>query len=335
MKNITLQNKTYTSPIIQKSNRPSFHGVTDVFRKTYLKTQAEIIDAFQKDPKASGIAGELPPYWLAKLNNLSTEEKEIIIPRILKAIRAAIKHLKPYTVDKKSKIYIERCAQNENRRVKEASKYLTKALRHFGILPDTNEIRFRKLKSTGSYTKRTYAIIEKGTTPSLEKIFIKLFKPLKTNSIYADIHGQYAELAHGLYINSKIPSKHIVKIFWGDTKANYLAAEYIYPPKRISSIVHLKKSYATLNDFAADLFRQTGIQIKELNSRGVEFGTFAQKDGRFYPYNKDRIITKLINAILGEAKLSHYDLHDQNAIIGNNNGFGILKLIDIGGADVL
>jgi len=337
MPNINFSNKIFNTSSIQtqKSKQPSFCGVTDVFRKTYVRTQSEIIDAFQKDQKSDGIAGELPPYWLAKLSNRTAEEKEIIIPQILKAFRAAINHLKPYMVDKKSKIYQERCAQNENRRVKEASRYLTKALRHFGILSDTNEVRFHKLKATGSYTKRTYTITEKGVMPSLERLFIKIFKPLSINSAYADVHGKYAELAHGLFINSKLPNKHIVKIFWGDTKANYLAAEYVCPPKRISPIVQLKKSYATLNDFAADLFRQTGIQIKDLNNRGVGFGKFSFKDGRFYPYDKDHIVAKLIDSILADAKFSHSDLHDQNAIIGNNNGFAILKLIDIGGINFL
>ena len=327
MQNINIQN----SILPKLRHKPSFCGVTDVFRKTYIKTQAEIIDAFERDPKADGIAGELPPYWLAKLNNKTAEEREIIIPKILKAFRAAINHLKPYTESKDSKIYYERCAQRENRRIKESSKYLTKVLRHFGILPETNEVYFRKLKATGSYTKRTYTLKEKGCTPSLEKLFIKIFKPLNPNSIYADLHGKYSELAHGLYLNSKIPNKHIVKMFWGDTKANYLTAEYVCPPKHISPIVQLKKSYKTLNEFAADLFRQTGIQIKDLNNRGVEFGKFNEKDGRFYPYDKDHIVTKLIDSILSDANLSHSDLHDQNAIIGNNNGFAILKLIDIGG----
>lgn len=306
---------------------PSFCGVTDVLRKTYIRTYDEIVDEFKKDKAADGIAGDLPPYWLAKLSGYSVEEREIVAKKIMKAFRAAVKHLKPYLSKPSDKEYRVGKVYAENRRVKEASAYLTKVLRHFGVLTDTNTVYFHKLKSTGSFTKRTYALTEKGINPTLERLFVKIFR---NQTAQRDYHGKYAELAHGLFLNNNSNSRHLMQLYWGDTKAGFLASEYLVPPRHVGPIVKLKKSYKNIEAFSEDFFKQTGIQLKELQDRNIYIGKVAA-DGTFTPASKDTIIEGLISSILKDINLLHTDLHDQNAIIGSKNGRALLKLIDIGG----
>ena len=115
-------------------NKTTFTGATDIFRKTFVSTQKEIAAVFENDKAADGVAGNLPKNWISKINAKTEEEKNQIIKKVLLAFRAAIKHLKPYNAPEQSKEYSIRKVQLENKRVKEASHFLTKALRHFGMI---------------------------------------------------------------------------------------------------------------------------------------------------------------------------------------------------------
>ena len=145
-----------------------------------------------------------------------------------------------------------------------------------------------------------------------------------------DSHGQYAELAHGLYANSEIKNNVIQRYYWGDTSQGYMATEYLVPPKHVSPIVKLKQIYSDAAEFAADFYRQTGLRLKDLHQYNVPYGNMDNKG--FIPLDKATIINKYISSVLEKANLKHTDLHDQNAIIGSTrDGQPVLKLIDIGG----
>ena len=79
----------------QYNYNPQFSGVTEVFSTKFMKTEEEIIAEFCKDTASQGIAGTLPPYWLAKLQGLPAEIKDPIIQKVLLAFRSVIKYLKP------------------------------------------------------------------------------------------------------------------------------------------------------------------------------------------------------------------------------------------------
>ena len=310
---------------------PSFCGVTEELSKRFIKTQSEIVAEFAKDPKSMGIAGTLPPYWMAKLEGKNVQEKDEIIHKTFMLFRAAMKHLKPYNAQKNNPHYNQGKAELENKRIKEVSQFLTKGLRKFGILADTNSVKLKKLKVKGSYTDRAYVLSEKGEHPTLEKLFIKKFKKQNHLSQMNDSHGQYAELAHGLYANNEIKNSVIQRFYWGDTSQGYMTTEYLVPPKHVSPIVKLKKVYSDAAEFAADFYRQTGLKLKDLHQYSVPYGkTLENKE--FIPLDKASIINKYIASVLEKANLRHSDLHEQNAIIGSTrDGQPVLKLIDIGG----
>ena len=307
----------------------TFCGVTEELSKRFIKTQKEIIDEFVKDPASDWIAGNLPKSWLAKINHLPKNQQKEIQEKVFLVFRSAIKHLKPYCAPKYSKEYNQHKAELENRRLKEASIFLTKGLRKFGILPETNTVSFKILKVNGSYTKRAYLLREKGKNPTLEKLFIKKFTKLKTD-YFADFNGQFSEIAHGLYLNKKIKSKYMGKFYWGDTKTGYMAEEYQTLPQHASYIVKFKNYYPTMSSFFQELHSKTGIHINELTRYGVVPGKKTNKG--FEPYSKEHIIIGLLQAILKKHGLFHNDLHNLNAIIGSTNDHKpIVKLVDIGG----
>ncbi len=307
----------------------NFCGVTEELSKRFIKTQKEIIDEFVKDPESNWIAGSLPKGWLEKINRLPKKEQSEVQKKIFLIFRSAVKHLKPYCAPKGSKEFKQCRADLENKRLKEASEFLTKGLRKFGILSDTNSVNFKILKVSGSFTQRAYLLREKGKNPTLEKLFIKKFKKPKTD-YSADYNGQFSEIAHGLYLNKKVKSKYMAKFYWGDTKTGYMATEYQTLPKNASPIVKLKKLYPTMHSFFQELHEQTGIQMNELTKYGVKSGKITPKG--FQPYTKEHIITGLLQAILGKHGLYHNDLHNLNAIIGSTPKHKpIVKLVDIGG----
>lgn len=307
----------------------TFCGVTEELSKRFIKTQKEIIDEFVKDPASDWIAGNLPKSWLAKINHLPKKEQKEIQEKVFLVFRSAIKHLKPYCAPKYSKEYNQHKAELENRRLKEASAILTRGLRKFGILPETNTVNFKILKVSGSYTQRAYLLSEKGKNPTLEKLFIKKFKKSK-NDYSSDYNGQFAELAHGLFLNKKIKSKFMGNFYWGDAKAGYMAEEYQTLPQHASYIVKFKPYYDTIRSFAKDLLDKTGIYINELTRYGIVPGKKTSKG--FKPYSKEHIITGLLQAILKKHGLYHNDLHNLNAIIGSTDDHKpIVKLVDIGG----
>lgn len=325
----------YSNPTFNKLNpgtfKPSvsFKGVTDVFRKNFIKTQAEMIEEFAKDPAAKGIAGSLPPYWLAKLEGRS--DKKEVVEKVLQLFRAAIKHLKPYNAPKRRSGYRADKAGLEIHRMKEASAFLTKGLRHFGILSETNSVHLKRLKVRGNYISRGYVLREKGEDPTLEKLFIKKFREINPYEDAANHNGKYSEIAHGLFINSNIKNKHISKFYWGDIEAGYLTTEYQVPPKGVSPTVKLKSFYEDISEFARDFYNQTGISLKELNAHGIKCGTI-NKEGKFIPETKEDIIIPYLQSVLSEAGLAHFDLHSKNAVIGSTRQKQpILRLIDIGG----
>ena len=127
-----------------KGSKISFQGATEEFSKRFIKTQKEIIDEFVKDPQSNWIAGNLPENWLAKLNGKPQDEKNKIIKNIFMIFRSAIKHLKPYDAQLGSNEYKQVKADLENKRIKEASRFLTKGLRHFGILSEKNSVILKK-----------------------------------------------------------------------------------------------------------------------------------------------------------------------------------------------
>lgn len=307
----------------------NFKGVTDVFCKNFINTQAEMIREFAKDPAARGIVGGLPPYWLAKLDGRN--DKKEVVKKVLQLFRAAIKHLKPYNAQVNRKGYRADKAGLEIHRMKEASAFLTKGLRHFGILSETNSVHLKRLKVRGNYISRGYVLREKGEDPTLEKLFIKKFRKINPYENAANHNGKYAEIAHGLFINSNIRNKHISKFYWGDIEAGYLTTEYQVPPKGVSPVVKLKSVYEDISEFATDFYNQTGISLKELNAHGINVGGL-NKDGKFVPQSKYDIIMPYLQSVLAEAGLTHCDLHANNAVIGSTRQKQpILRLIDIGG----
>ena len=308
----------------------AFTGATDIFRKSFIETQDEIIKIFENDKFADGIAGKLPQNWLNKIQTTSKEEKDEIVKRIFLSFRAAIKHLKPYNTDTKSIKFSQKQADLENKRLKEASEFLTKALRHFGILEETNSVYFKRRKVRGKYINRGYLLAERGKAPSLERLFIKTFKKNLDNTIEANANGKYSELAHGLNLN-ELKCEYISKFYWGDVKAGYLATEYETPPKYSSPIVQFKKEYKDLLNFAVDFLDQTGINLMDIMKKGINPGKI-NKRNRFEPANKEDLIIGFLQTTLNKAGLCHCDLHKDNAVIGTDkNGKAIVKIVDIGG----
>ena len=309
----------------------AFCGVTEVLSKKFISTQKEIVDEFLKDTQSNWVAGNLPPNWLFKINGKTEEERNCIIKKVFLLLRSAIKHLKPYNAPKTSKEYNQHKANLENKRLKEASEFLTKGLRHFGIIPETNSVSFKILKVKGNFTKRAYLLKEKGQSPSLEKLFIKSFKNINPISNNADYNGAYSELAHWLYLNDKTQCPYFSKIYWGDTKGKYIALEYETPPKHISPIVKFKKEYENIYEFAKDFYRQTNIELTDLIEKGINPGKI-NKNNKFEPNNKNELIISYLQEILKEYNLYHTDLHNENAIIGQTKtGQAIVKIVDIGG----
>ena len=321
------------APTINSQKNPAkttnFCGVADVFRKNFISTQQEIIQEFAKDPKSRGIVGGLPPYWRAKLDG--NNNKAETIEKIQLLFRAAIKHLKPYNAPPKRKGYRQDKANLENRRLKEASAFLTKGLRHFGILSETNSVHLKRLKVKGNYIECGYLLNEKGENPTLEKLFIKKFKEVRKGDFNSNCHGKHAEIAHGFFINHNIQDKHFPQFYWGDIDAGFLTTEYLVPPKGVSPTIKLKSIYQDLSEFSTDLYKQTGISTKDLFQKKINFGKL-DNEGRFIPADKIDIIKAYIQAVLAEAGLVHFDFHSKNAVIGSTRqGQPILKLIDIGG----
>ena len=308
----------------------SFTGATEVFQKNFLNTYNEIVDVFAKNPQDDGIAGMLPPNWLARISANTEQEKDELIRKVYKAFRAAVKHFHPYNAKKNSKDYSKNKANLENKRIKEASLFLTKSLRRFGILPESNSVIFKRRKVYGNYINRGYLLREKGQNPTLEKLFIKSFKELNPLRHDANLNGKNAETAHWLYLNG-INCENISKIYWGDTKGAFMATEYETPPKYCSPIVQLKKSYNSLSDFGKDFERQTGLSLEDLLSRKIVPGRI-NRHGRFEPKSKEDLIMGYLHTELNNAGLMHSDLHKDNAVIGTDkNGKPIVKIIDIGG----
>lgn len=311
-------------------NQTSFCGATDIFTKNFINTQKEIAEIFLNDRASDGIAGTLPKNWQKKLSTLCKKEREEVSQKIFLAFRAAIKHLKPYDVTEVNKSYSRQKADLENKRIKEASTYLTNTLRHFGILDESNSVYLKRRNVRGKYIKRGYVLVEKGKNPTLEKLFIKTFKKINPDMYEANTNGVYAELAHGLNLNS-LNCKYISKIYWGDIKAGYMATEYETPPKKISPIVHFKKEYPSLTDFSIDFLKQTGIELIELAKKGINPGKINRRN-KFEPKSKEDLITGYLQLILDKVGLVHCDLHKDNAIIGTDkSGNAIVKIVDIGG----
>ena len=311
-------------------NKPAFTGAADIFAKKFIETQKEINEIFLKTPEDNWIAGSLPQGWLEKLLKYPEETRNFVIQKIFLAFRAAVKHLKPYNAPKSSKEFNQQRQNLENRRIKESSEFLTKALRHFGVIPETNSVNFKRRKVFGKYINRGYVLREKGQNPTLEKLFIKTFKKTNPDTIEANYNGVKAETAHWLNIN-QLNCKYISKIYWGDIKGNFIASEYATPPKYISPIVHFKSTYKTLQDFYYDFQKQTGIDVTELINRNITPGKTNSK-GLYVPRPKEEIITGYLQSELEKAGLRHLDLHKDNAVIGTDeHGKALVKIIDIGG----
>ena len=81
MQSITNNLFKYSTLYKTQENAPrrqiSFKGVTDTFRKNFVTTYTEMVQEFSKDTASRGIAGELPPYWLAKLEGRN-DKKEVV-----------------------------------------------------------------------------------------------------------------------------------------------------------------------------------------------------------------------------------------------------------------
>lgn len=313
------------------SKKVSFTGVTEELSKKFTKTQKEVIDEFIKDPASNWVAGNLPQSWLNKINYLPTEKQKEVQQEIFMIFRAAIKHLKPYCASVKSPEYSKRKVDLENKRLKEASKFLTKGLRKFGILSEWNSVNFKRLKVSGAYTQRGYLLREKGKNVSLDKLFIKKFNNKdKLGGLDTNYNGRYSEIAHGLYLNKKIKSRFMGNFYWGDMKAGYMAEEYQTLPKGISPIVNFKKNYKNVRKFFDELYDTTNIKSNELMRYGIKVGKITPEG--FQPESKENIIIKLLQKILEKHGLFHNDLHNLNAIIGSNDRHKpVVKLIDVGG----
>ena len=316
---------------LEKSNSVSFCGVTEELSKKFTKTQKEVIDEFVKDSASNWIAGNLPKGWLDKISYLPIEKQKEVQQEIFLLFRAAIKHLKPYCAPKGSPEYNQHRADLENKRLKEASQFLTKGLRKFGILPETNSVNFKRLKVQGSYTKRAYLLREKGKNPTLDKLFIKKFNDkYKRNGLDTNYNGPFSEIAHGLYLNKKLKSRFMCDIYWGDMEAGYMAAEYQTLPLKKSPVIKFKKTYASIKSFFDELYDKTNIKMNELTKYGIKAGKNTP-DG-FHPNSKEDIILGFLQAVLKSHGLYHNDLHNMNAIIGSTAKHKpIVKLVDVGG----
>lgn len=314
-----------------KTQSVSFCGVTEELSNKFAKTQKEIIDEFVKDPASNWVAGNLPKGWLEKISYLPKEKQKDAQQKVFMLFRAAIKHLKPYCATKGSPEFNQHKVELENKRIKEASLFLTKGLRKFGILPETNSVNFKRLKVSGSYTQRGYLLREKGKNPTLDKLFIKKFNNKhKLNGLDADYNGPFSEIAHGLFLNKKIKSRFMCDFYWGDMKAGYLAAEYQTLPKKTSPIINFKNTYKSVKEFLNELYDTTNIKSNELLRYGIKAGKMTEAG--FKPDTKGNIIIGFLQAILAKHGLYHNDLHNLNAIIGSNkNHKPLVKLVDIGG----
>lgn len=134
---------------------------------------------------------------------------------------------------------------------------MTKGLRKFGILPETNSVNLKRLKVTGGYTQRGYLLRETGKNVSLDKLFIKKFNNKdKLGGLDTNYNGRYSEIAHGLYLNKKIKSRFMGNFYWGDMKAGYMAEEYQTLPKGISPIVNFKRITKTFENFLMNYMTQ-------------------------------------------------------------------------------
>ena len=154
---------------------------------------------------------------------------------------------------------------------------------------------------------------------------------IRDRSSTADYNGKYSEVAHWLYLNNKTKSPYFSKVYWGDTEGRFMALEYETPPKHISPIVKFKSNYENIYKFAADFYRQTGIELSNLFEKGIKPGII-NKFGKFEPAKKEALIMNYLQQLLKEYNLHHTDLHNQNAIIGKDkSGHAIVKIVDIGG----
>lgn len=314
-----------------KSQNISFTGVTEELSKRFTKTQKEVIDEFIKDPASNWIAGNLPKGWLNRISYLPIDKQKEVQQEVFMVFRAAIKHLKPYCAKKGSPEFSQKKADLENKRLKEASNFLTKGLRKYGILPETNSVNFKRLKVGGAYTQRAYLLREKGKNPSLDKLFIKKYnKKHKQNGLDADFNGPFSEIAHGLYLNKKLKSRFMCDFYWADTKVGYMASEYQTLPQRQRPVLKFKKTYVKMKEFLDDLYDSTNIKTNELIRHGIKVGKITP-DG-FQPDTKENIIVGFLQSILAKHGLFHNDLHNQNAIIGSNEKHKpLVKLVDVGG----
>lgn len=200
---------SYTTP--QKSS-PYFTSLASHLGKDLRPVCTQISKTVNSFPHANGVAGNLPQNWVSKINVSSKAEKQALKAEIFQAFRGAVDLLR-------------------EGRMKEASVLITDKLRLCGILPKDNKLLFKRRHVKGS--KLDYAFITKeyGKNPTLEKLFIKSFKPIDPMTVEADFHGLNAELLRGFFVNRKMKNDpHIVKTYWGDFKGNFMASEYVLPP---------------------------------------------------------------------------------------------------------
>lgn len=270
------------------NNQPQFKGLTRTLSRNYFASFEEIQDVFIKHPKANNIAGSLPYSWIKPVQNKPKEIRDNSIKQVYEVLR---------------EIFGENIQSDVSAaKLKEKSRLLTKTMHKAGILPNENIMIIKKRKLDGSMISGVFTIHEKGKNPTLEKIFIKKFKNKIPRAYQRNDGGLYAETALGLHFNKLMADRHILKMFWADIDAGYIASRYEVQPKNVK----IPKPLLKCSDE-----REKQAYFKKLMSITGDFTD--------------------IRKILAKYGFVHKDYHDENLVITRDKkGNLITRLIDLG-----
>lgn len=266
-----------------------FSGATRTLKRQHFKTAAEIADVFAKHPNSDGIAGSLPYGWLKNILCFPKEKKDFIIKDLYKLFRETFQKAYPTYI---SKVQLE-----------EMSQHFTNTLRKLEVIPEENQVIIKKRKLGGAIIRGAFVIQERGANKTLEPLFVKQFSN-NYGRRSADKEGVYAELALGLHLNKITGSEHIIRPYFGDTRARYMVSKYETSPQNVKI--------------------PRALTLGELYTPGC----LEQYFENLKAITKDQTD---IEKLLAKKGFEHRDLHDQNIIITKNKkGNLIQKLIDLG-----
>jgi len=268
---------------------PYFSGATKTLRHRYFKTEKTILDVFATYPNSDGIAGSLPYSWLKNIIHLPKEQKSPIIKNLLKLFRETFSVDYPKNMDRGQ--------------LSSLSQAFTKTLRNNGIIGEDNQIIIKQKNFDGAIMTNAFTIHERGKNKNLEPLFVKQFYN-NSGRRSANVEGVCAELALGLHLNKIFHNEHIIKPYFGDTKAHFMVSKYEVTPQNVRIPRELTKAEL----FAPSRLQQYFEKLQTITNDNTNIPELLAKKG-----------------------FEHHDLHDQNIIITKNKkGKLILKLIDLG-----